>query len=131
MNAALEFHDSHVETIQADADRSVSLHFSGAYIHTSVGQPGIDLGTGHSQQARLSFSEARFAGDLAQCVGALSNGALMANGHSMSLLPVPYSFRGPVTAEFTFQNGVSIRIDASAVECTVFGPTEFVEAFDP
>jgi hypothetical protein len=129
MNAALEFHDSHVESIQADDDGSVSLHFSEAYIHKSVGQPGVDSGTGHIQAARVSFSEAHFDGDLAECVGPLSDGIILVSGHSLSLLPVPYSFRGPVAANFTFQNGASVKIDASAVECCVFGPAAFVETF--
>src|SRR6267142_3827371 len=118
MNTALEFHDSRVQSIQADDDRGVSLHFSGAYIHKSMGQPGVDSGTGHIQAARVSFSGTHLGGDLAKCVGPLSDGIISVNGHSLSLLPVPYLFLGPVAAEFTFQNGASIRIDASAVECS-------------
>ncbi len=131
MNAALEFHDSHVQSIQADDDGGVTLHFSEAYIHSSVGQPGVDSGTGHIQAASVSFSEAHLGGDLAECVGSLSDGVILINGHSLSLLPVPYSFRGSVAANFTFQNGASVKIDASAVECCVFGPSEFVETFPP
>jgi hypothetical protein len=131
MNTALEFHDSEVQSIQADDDGGVSLHFSGAYIHKSVGQPGVDSGTGHIQAAKVSFSEAHFAGDLAECVGPLSDGSISVNGRSLSLFPIPYSFPGPVAAEFTFQNGASIKIDANAVECSVFGPSEFIEIFHP
>ena len=129
MNAALEFHDSYVQIIQPDNAGGVSLHFSEAYIHKSVGQPGVDSGTGHVQAARVSFSEARLVGDLAECVGALSDGIILVNGHSLSLLPVPYSFRGLVAANFTFQNGASVKIDAITVECCVFGACEFVETF--
>jgi hypothetical protein len=132
MNAALEFHDSCVQSIHTDDHGDVSLNFSEAYIHKSVGQPGVDSGTGHFQAATVSFSQAHLGGDLAECVGPLSDGTILVNGHSLSLLPVPYSFRGPVVAaNFTFQNGAFVKIDASAVECCVFGPSEFVETFHP
>jgi hypothetical protein len=41
------------------------------------------------------------------------------------------SFLGPVVAEFEFQNRASIKIKAAAVECSVFGPSEFVESLQP
>jgi len=129
MNTALEFHDSLVQSIQADDSGCVSVHFSSAYIHMSVGRPGVDSGTGHIQAAKLSFAEAHFGGSLSKCVGPLSDGVVHVDGHSLSLLPVPYSFIGPVAAEFDFQNGASIKISAAAVECSVFGPSEFVESF--
>jgi hypothetical protein len=59
----------------------------------------------------------------------LSDGYISVNGRSLTLLPVPYSFLGPVAAEFTFQNGASIKITANAVKCSVFGPSNFVEEF--
>jgi hypothetical protein len=64
-------------------------------------------------------------------VGTLSEGCISVNGLLMTLLPVPYSFLGPVAAEFTFQNGASIKIDANAVKCSVFGQSRFVEKFEP
>jgi hypothetical protein len=131
MNTALEFHDSQVQSIDADSGGGVSLHFSGAYIHNSVGRPGLDSGTGHVQGAMVSFSEASVQGSLAECVGTLSDGCISVNGLSLTLLPVPYSFLGPVAAEFTFQNGASIKIHANAVKSSVFGPSNFVENFEP
>ena len=131
MNTALEFHDSRVQSIQTDGIGGLSLNFSGAYIHKSVGQPGVDPGAGHKQAAKVSFSEAKARGNLAECIGPLSDGCISVDGRFLSLLPVPYSFRGPVAAEFTFQNGASIVIDANGVECTAFGSSEFVETFPP
>jgi hypothetical protein len=60
LNSAID--DSWVEKI-AKSDGSLTVAFS-AYIHKSKGKPGIDSGTGWSQDAELSFEEAEVIGDL-------------------------------------------------------------------
>lgn len=53
MNTALEFHDSDVQRIDVYNDGGVHLYLPRAYIHRSMGNPGVDAGEGHWQRSRL------------------------------------------------------------------------------
>jgi hypothetical protein len=131
MNTAIEFHDSDVQRIEVDNNGGVVLHFSSAYIYSSTGQPGVDAGAGHLQGATISFAEAKFDSGVGGCEGALSDGAITIDGRLETMLPIPYSFSGPVAAEFTFQNGATLRLNANGVTCSVHGTASFVETYNP
>ena len=105
-------------------------HFGG-WVGRLFADVGVCEGTGHLQAARLTFSDARLIGDIAIDVGVISDGPLCIEGHSVSLVPIPCSIPGPVTAGFLFQNGATVQVEAKGVECRVFGPVECLEAFDP
>jgi hypothetical protein len=110
-------------------DGCVTLNFSEAYIHRSEGQPGVDSGSGHIQAAKFSVGEAHFDGNLAECVGELSDGFITIAGTDLSLLPIPFSTSEPVKASFVFKNGSTLRVDGKSVECFSFGPSRFVEQY--
>jgi hypothetical protein len=52
-NAAVEIHDSTLESIETHSEVLVAM--LSAYVHRSSGRPGIDAGTGWSQTVRLRF----------------------------------------------------------------------------
>lgn len=57
MNKSLEFHDSTVSIVRAvGADLIVS--FSDAYVHYSLGEPGVSPGEGFSWSSRLRYGQA-------------------------------------------------------------------------
>ena len=57
MNEAIELHDSDLAAVKVAGD-AVILCFHPAYIHRSAGKPGIDAGTGWTQDATITISGA-------------------------------------------------------------------------
>ena len=128
MNSALEFHDSTVGSAQVVGD-SLRILFSAAYVHRSIGRPGVDSGDGCTQSVEMSFGEASFTGSIPECVGNLANGSLVVPGEEMSLVPIPFNSFGPVRAELEFADGSLLTIEASSVSCSPIGEPVFVEHF--
>jgi len=125
MNAALEFHDSEVSLVEG-TDGTLRLLFSAAYIHRSEGHPGRDPGAGYMQPAELIFSGASWQGLSPECSGYLYDGSLTVDGESLSLIPVPLTATGKLTAVFSFLSAV-LSVSASSVVCSVSGDPRFVE----
>ncbi len=128
MNAALEFHDSEVGLLTG-ADCTLKMQFSAAYIHRSSGRPGIDAGAGYIQPAELVFSAASWSELSHDCVGDLSNGSLLINGAEYSLVPLPFSASGQISAEFVFVSGAVLSVSASSLHCLCTGEPGFVENY--
>jgi hypothetical protein len=128
MNSALEFHDSDVEAISGSGD-CLRVVFSGAYVHRSARRPGIDAGTGYMQPAELVFSLASWSAPSSGCSGAISDGALVVNGTSMSLVPLPFSASGQISVDFTFASGATFSASAASVSCTSTGESRFIESY--
>ena len=128
MNEALEFHDSHVGSVEYE-NAALLVSFSSASIHRSTGRPGIDSGEGYVQRAQLLFGEANATGDLSVCKGRLSDGSVHVEGSALPLIPVPYSANGSIKAELVFENGEVLAIAAKSLRCSSFGESRFVEPY--
>jgi hypothetical protein len=128
MNAALEFHDSEVQLAVGESGE-LRVVFSAAYMHRSVGLPGVDPGAGYIQPAELVFSGASWVGLSPLCVGPLSDGVLVAGDQSFSLIPVPFNASGQVSAELVFVSGAVLSVSATSVACSCFGKPRFVENY--
>ena len=80
MNAALEFHDCTVASVEREAG-VLRIALEPAYVHRSAGRPGVDPGKGYLQPAELLFSEARV--DIrGACIGDLSSGSVSCDGRA-------------------------------------------------
>ncbi len=128
MNRGLEFHDSEVSSILVVGD-DVLFTFRAAYIHESIGTPGVTPGDGWVQSAELVLVGG--AASLRNTVGVdtLSDGFIEVQGQRYSVLPVPFSASAPVTAEFSFVSGLALRLSARGIRCTTSGPAQWVEAY--
>ena len=104
MNAVLEFHDSEVRNVESNAN-SLTVMFSAAHVHRTDGQSGGDAMSGYVQSLEMKFSGATWIGPVAECMGRLSAGKVVANGVARSRLELPYAFTGNLTAELQFSNG--------------------------
>ena len=129
MNIGLEFHDSVVRAV-GESRPIIRVSFERAYLHHSVGRPGVDAGAGYIQSAELIFRDAAAVGLSPACVGAISDGGITVNGDAYSLLPVPFQAKGVIEAQFVFCTGATLKITATTVSCTVHGTPQFVENFD-
>jgi len=108
-----------IDTPTASAQQSVNF-FVGAFVPRGFDARG-------SQD--VLFRNADFVGNLSECVGTLSDGSIVVSGQPLGLVPVPFSSPGPVRAEFLFNNGSSLRIEAASVSCSCYDRSEFVERF--
>ena len=127
MNAALEFHDSEVSLVEG-ADGTLRLLFSAAYVHHSEGRPGRDQGAGYMQSAELIFFGASWQGLSPECSGYLYDGSLNVDGESLSLIPIPLTAAGKITAVFSFLSAV-LSVSANSIVCSVSGEPRFVENY--
>ena len=128
MNASLELHDSKVKLAEG-ASGTFRLVFSAAYVHRSEGRPGVDAGAGYIQPAELVFSEASWSEPSVACLGDLSDGWVSVNGEKLSLVPLPFSASGQVSAEFVFVSGAVLSVSASSIACSPTGEPRFVENY--
>lgn len=128
MNEAIEFHDSKVQLAEGASD-VFRIVFSSAYVHRSEGQPGIDAGTGYTQQAELTFTSATWSKSPLPYVGKLSEGFLMLSGKKHSIISMPLSVSGKIEAELVFVSGAVLYISASSVSCKFTSEAHFVENY--
>ncbi len=126
MNTALEFHDSEVSTVEANAG-SVRVLFSAAYVHRSDGVAGVDDGEGYVQAVELRMDNATWKGSLEECVGKISDGDLLVADTPVRLVPLPYEARDNVRLELQFANGVALLVTGTAVHVYHTGEVRFIE----
>jgi hypothetical protein len=128
MNAALEFHDSEVSSVECTGS-TLCVRFAAAYVHHSEGRPGSDAGAGYVQTLELLFHEAQWSGNVQLCFGRLSDGQLREGEHAMSLVPLPYQSSTAVGVELAFQNGERLSIKAVSAVIRFTGEPRFVESY--
>ena len=128
MNSALEFHDSEVSSI-TDADGSLHVRFSAAYVHRSDGVPGVDSGEGYIQAVELTLENASWDGSLAECIGKLSDGELFVVDRPLGLVPLPFESTSQTRVELQFSNGATLLARGAPVHVRTNGAARFVERF--
>jgi hypothetical protein len=128
MNSALEFHDSEVKAIEL-AGGVLSIIFSSAYVHRSVGEAGTDPGQGVTQPAELVFSGAECTMLASGCSGKISDGSVLVGAKTYGLLPLPFSASGDISASFVFASGVTLNFTAQSLACSITGSPTYVESF--
>lgn len=129
-NAAVEIHDSTLETVRPSGDDLVVV--IDAYVHRSAGRPGIDRGTGWSQSLELRFLEGKASGSTVTCPVELLAGRLVLSGEVFqNLISIPLDHRGSSRLELESWNDVRIVLEGEGVTATFVGPPEYIEEFAP
>ena len=127
-NAALEFHDSEVVRVEVAGQR-LAIVLSG-YVHRSPGRPGVDPGSGWSEDTVLQFTGATVQGEFKNLPVSLSDGNLGTPDAVFSnVVPVPSSFQGPIHMELHGVTGERMTVDASGLELVLFGEAEYLDEF--
>jgi hypothetical protein len=95
MNSAIEIHDSSLTSIAKRSDL-LELRFD-AYIHSSEGTPGVDAGTGWTQDVMLVFDSGTLEGSITEWPAVLYDGTLEIDGEtSENSIPIPLDRRGNI-----------------------------------
>lgn len=91
------------------SDGLATIYFSHAYIHKSTGTPGMDRGTGWSQEARLVLSEVATSGPLPVLPNTISEGFLEVGGIRHELIPLPFRRKVGARLYLIFVDGGQIE----------------------
>jgi hypothetical protein len=95
VNSAIEIHDSSLTSIAKRSDL-LELRFH-AYIHTSLGTPGVDAGTGWTQDVMLVFDGGTLEGSITEWPAVLYDGTLEIDGEaSKNIIPIPLDRKGNI-----------------------------------
>lgn len=131
----IEIHDSALDRITLEGGVAV-LHFPQVYIHSSEGRPGIDAGSGWTQEAVIRIGNAHIDGKFSQerrDAGShhLSDGSLRIDGTvSDNLIPIPLDVQGDI--ELTLECwGEVVRVHGNSARLELMGTAEYVEEFHP
>lgn len=126
MNANLEFHDSEVSSVVAEA-AGLCVRFSAASVNMAAESPDVDLGDGYLRGIELQLEEPLWSGNLSDCFGKLSDGQLFINGESIAGVPLPCSFVGKIQLRLQFSNGAELSASGAGVKVGQAGEAGYVE----
>jgi|SRR5215831_1177434 len=128
-NRKIELHDSELESLRVH-DGWVVLGFSSAYIHESDGRPGIDPGTGWTQQVVVRIHGGLATGSLTALPCKLSDGYITLNGRRFdNQLAIPLNCDADVQLSITPQNAESVDIRGDHIALTLLGEPNYIERF--
>ena len=135
MNQEIELHDSELAAISSLGDQII-LSFEPAYIHRSLGRPGIDPGTGWTQDVTLTI---RGVSAFSQVVlpATVSSGWLRIGDKLYeNAMPAAGTFESPIefsavvfAQDFTVRSDINIR--GSSLTVVLNGEPHYVEEFPP
>lgn len=129
MNTAIELHDSELSAITNDGT-SLVLSFA-AYLHRSAGRPGYNAGSGWTQAATLTFSEASvsFVPGLPSTV---YDGWLLVGGiRHDNLVPVGAVFAAPCELGLVVGGSEPVVVRGIGLTVRLQGEPSYVEEFTP
>jgi hypothetical protein len=128
-NAALEFHDSELCAIEIESDR-LALRFAPAYVHRSDGVPGVDPGTGWTQNVTMQLVRFQLSGTVRLGLASLADGEISLGGEGPAdLVAVPLSYVGPVSLRLVFLDDSRLEIVAEELQCVPTSEATYFEEF--
>ena len=125
-NRAIEFHDSTLDSVQVDGT-NLTIRFSAAYIHESNGKPGLDAGSGWTQEALIHMKGASVEGTIHELPCNLWDGSLRLGGDLFEMIPIPLAYEGGI--EINLEQDGKMRITGTHVHLELVGKAIYVEQF--
>jgi hypothetical protein len=132
MNKAIELHDTSIVEILISVD-GISIRFAPAYLHLSEGRPGVDAGTGWTQDAILFVANATVIGKVPPLPCVLESGCLAVGNHSSdNMIALPLETSEPLTFTANFMHlDFRIDVEGSGGKLELLGTPRYVERFPP
>ena len=95
LNAAIELHDSVLAEISC-LETTVEIVLRPAYVHQSVGQPGVDDGIGLVQNVVISIEEGSVIGDDGEIPSSIFDGEFEVGQQAFpNMIALPCDVAGP------------------------------------
>jgi hypothetical protein len=127
-NRAIEIHDSVLDALSLDNGDAV-LRFSHLYIHETEGVPGIDAGTGWSQEGKLTISGAVVEGSFSEWPPALHKGQIAVDGTVYeNEIPISLNVVGKIELRLQSWSDV-IFIIGKGAKLELVGEATYLEEF--
>lgn len=134
MNREIELHDSEIEAIEFD-ETDLCLLFCHAYVHKSIGRPGIDRGIGVSQRAVLRIMQAEWSAIDLDWPLTISTGELRLGERVYHMVPVDIAHNGPTTLMLCGCDGegayYELVVSGSGVQLEVDPNETYIEDVEP
>jgi hypothetical protein len=125
-NRAIEIHDSVLDTMSL-YNGDALLHFSHLYIHESEGVPGIDAGTGWSQEGDLTISNAVVEGSFSEWPADLHKGQIAVDGTVYkNEIPISLNVQGKIELRLQSWSDV-ISIIGTGAKLELIGEATYLE----
>ncbi|MEY4564684.1 MAG: hypothetical protein RLZZ618_3961 [Pseudomonadota bacterium] len=115
-----EFQDSEVGAVSVEGSL-LRVRLSAAQVH----EQGI---VGYLAGVVLELGDARWQGELAECVGALAEGSLHVNGRRCHPAPLPFAHEGEARLHLHFKSGASLSALAQQVRIHQLPGAGFTES---
>jgi hypothetical protein len=125
----MEIHDSRLIAVQQEGG-AVILHFNAAYVHASEGRPGVDKGTGWSQELKIFIESGVIEGAIPELPCDLTDGQLKFGGNVFSnIIPIPFDQRGETELLLEANWNSIFKIKGIGCQLLEIGTPRYVEEF--
>jgi hypothetical protein len=130
VNRAIELHDSELDGLSLVGTSAV-LSFTHAYVHESAGRPGVDVGTGWYQPAKLVVTRASFSPQV-QLPTSVSGGSLrIADKVYENVVPATDTPAGTIDLSLALSTGDILTVHGETLSIELYGERSAVEHFSP
>jgi hypothetical protein len=131
LNAAIEFHDSECLALEVDSQGGGSVLLN-AYVHRTVGEPGISPGEGGVQRVRLKVGAMRVIGDVGDLPASIYDGSIVVGTSALDvLIPFPSNYSEAVSITLTLlDNAREIVVSGVGLSIEAESEFKFVEDVD-
>jgi hypothetical protein len=126
--SSIELHDSVLKSIEMQG--AVLVLWMDAYVHRSIGVPGVDAGMGWIYVVALRFNSGRCAPALPEPLARICDGILhLGADHLENAIPVPLDFKGSVRLDLVISNDAKLSIEGDGLRVALTGEGRYVEGF--
>jgi hypothetical protein len=128
-NQAIELHDSDLVSISVRGG-NVVISLSPAYLHRSIGIPGVDSGSGWLQDATLTLSDVSISAEVA-LPATIAGGSLRTGGGiHHNCIPASGTFEGPIELRLVLATSECLIVRGDRLEIALQGTPSYLEDFD-
>jgi hypothetical protein len=129
LNSGIELHDSVLASLKSVEDK-IEIAFRPAYIHRTEGIPGVDPGTGWTQDIVLVVESGVVEGQVAELPFDVSDGELQVAGLQLqNVLPLPLDYRGNIELRLLLKSSEQLVIRGSRITSESAGTAKYIEDF--
>ena len=129
MNRALELHDSNLSLVMPNG-KDVTVELSPAYLHESVGQPGVDAGSGYLQDVHLQLKGAEIESFASNLPDRIDEGWVVVGDERIdNIIPLPLIALQPAELVLSTNGEQTLRIRAQGIVAILIGPRKGLETF--
>ena len=131
MNEAIELHDSVLDSVKESGSK-ITVALRPAYIHKSLGEPGVNDGVVELQDLCFEFASGQIEGTLADLPADILDGELQKGSDRLSnMIALPCEFVGQVRfAVHLYPDYREVIISADGLKITPEGESRYLEDFE-